>query len=875
MSTKSLQSVLLASTVASLLITATHAQGAMDVSSNGAPPRGASSSGANSDVLSSVPFGFVENRGQWDNPARFIGTRGRARVYVEATALTVAVSGRPGDEAVPVTRFVFEGAHETARAEGVDPLAGVYNFYTAGVAAPTEQVERFGAVLLRGLYTGIDVRLREHQGRLEYDVLLAPGAALDDVVVRCEGISRLELAGDGRLLLHTAAGEVLTQSSPTTWAELPEGGVRALACRYVLLGEDRYGYALPERAADLPVVIDPGLEWSTFLGGTGFDNALAIERDPQGRLIVAGSSDSLGWALPGAGSPFPVNSGTFDSYVVMIDPALSGAAQVVWWTFFGGSSGDWIWDIATNAAGQVFAAGDTDSFDFPVTAGAFQSALAGSWDAFITVLDPATGTLVHSTYYGGSGWDSGQRILVEEPSFVTIAGGTESASMTMTPSAFDSTFGGNRDAYFAMFDLAQGGAAALVYSTFVGGSGQDAWVAERQVDIARAANGVVTLVTSSFSSDFPVTPNAYHSTNGGSQDPVLVQIDPAVSGSAGLLYGTFLGTSAAEGVSDVELDPTGAYIITGFTYSGTFPTTPDAPYRTFIGPAGFNDAWLIKFDLAQANPLVYSTYLSGSGFEGFDQLALDAHGTAYGVGFTGRTNLTNNVLPVTCNAFDKVFDGPYEGFILAITPAGNGLSDVHYLSFFGGTGIDNTVDLVVESTNGTPMLVIGGSSRSVDLPTTPGALQTIHGGDTDAFVSRIRLNPYLMCVASASSVSPAGAHLCASGPTSLVANSLVLAVTGLPPASLGYFLMSTTEVAPFSLPAPSQGKLCLGGTIVRFAAFVQIATGGGTVDFQPDLLNTPPPGAPLAPGDTAIFQYWHRDVGGASNTSSGVAVTFD
>jgi hypothetical protein len=875
MTTECLPRFLLACPLPLILIGVAFAQDRAGESTSGAPPRGELRAPAKCGALSSVPFGFIENRGQWKNPARFIGTRGRARIFVEPSALTLAVSGQPGDDAVPVTRFVFEGASEDARAEGVSALAGVYNFYTGGEVAHTEQVQRFAEVLLRGLYAGIEVRLREHHDRLEYDVLLAPGAALGDVVVRCEGIARLELAEDGRLLLHTAAGEVLTQSAPTTWAELPEGGVRLLECRYVLLGEDRYGYALPERAADLPVVIDPGLEWSTFLGGTGYEDAWAIDRDGAGRLIVAGASRSIGWTLPGPGTPFSVNSGGFDSYVAVLDPSASGAAQVVWWTFFGGSNDDWVWDIATNAAGQIFAVGDTQSPDFPVTAGALQAAHGGNWDAFVTVLAPASGTLVRSTYYGGSGWDIGQRILVEEPSHVTIAGSTESVDLAMSANAFDATRGGNRDAYFARLDLAQSGLASLTYATYVGGSGQDSSVTERQVDIARSTNGVITLVTSSYSSDFPVTPNAYDTTNGGNQDPVLVRIDPAVAGPAGLVYGTFLGTAADEGVSQVEIDPSGAYIITGYTYSGAFPTTPGAPFRTFVGPAGFNDGWLIKFDLAQANPFVYSTYLPGSGYEGFNQLQVAANGSVYGVGFTGRPNLTANSFPVTCNAFDKLFEGPREGFILALTPAGNGLSDVHYLSYFGGTGIDTTLDVLVESTNGTPVLVVGGETRAADFPTTPGALQTIHGGDIDAFAIRIRLNPYLMCVANANSASPAGAHLCAHGPTSLAANSLSLAVSGLPPASLGYFLMSRIQVAPFALPAPSQGRLCLGGTIVRFAAFVQVATSGGMVTFQPNLLNIPPPGTPLLPGDTAIFQYWHRDVGGMSNTSSGVAVTFD
>ncbi|MEZ6014437.1 MAG: hypothetical protein R3F49_04935 [Planctomycetota bacterium] len=867
---------LLALTLPVLLASPAWAQSPAELGLSGAPPRGEPRvRSATVSPLSKVPFAFIENRGQWETPARFIATRGPVRIYVEPTALTVAVESQPGEAAVPVTRFAFEGADAGARAEGVDATAGVYNFYRGGADTHAEQVHRYQNVLLRGVYPGIDVRLREHQDRLEYDLLLAPGADLDAVVVKCEGIERLELADDGRLLLHTAGGEVLTQSPPTTWAELPDGELQPLECHYVLLGDERYGYALPERAGALPVVIDPGLEWSTFLGGADYEDCYAIDRDPSGRIIVAGTSRSIGWSLPGVGAPFSLNNGGFDSYVAVLDPSANGAAQVVWWTFFGGSLNDWIWDIDTNAAGQVFVAGDTLSPDFPVTAGAFQAAHLGDYDGYITVLDPATGTLVHSTYFGGSGWDTAQRIIVEGSSLVTIGGGTESPDLATSAGAFDSTLGGNRDAYFAQFDLSLTGAASLLYSTFVGGSGQDGWVSERQFDLARAASGVVAVVTSSFSSDFPVTPNAYDSTNGGGQDPVLIEIDPSMPGASGLVYGTYLGTAAAEGSSQIEIDPSGGYIITGFSYSPLFPTTPGAPYRTFIGPVGFNDGWLIKFDRTQASQLVYSTYLPGGGYEGFLQLQVDTNGTVYGVGFTGRDNLVNNNVPITCNALDKTFEGPWEGFVLALTPAGNGLSDVHYLSYLGGTGADQTNDVLIESIGGTPVLVVSGTTLATDLPTTPGALQPVQGGDADGFAVRIRLNPYLMCIANPNSASTDGAHLCASGSTDLAANNLNLFVNGLPGSSLGYFLMSKTEAAPFALPAPSEGTLCLGGTIVRFAAFVQAANINGTVSFSPDLANIPSPGAPLVPGDTAVFQYWYRDVGGRSNTSSGVAVTFD
>jgi len=193
----------------------------------------------------------------------------------------------------------------------------------------------------------------------------------------------------------------------------------------------------------------------------------------------------------------------------------------------------------------------------------------------------------------------------------------------------------------------------------------------------------------------------------------------------------------------------------------------------------------------------------------------------------------------------------------------------------GTDGNDAAIDLQVEFTLGTPVLVIGGNVGSAGLPTTPGAVQPAHGGDSDAFALRIRLNPYGMCLANPSSFSPMGARLCGSGSTVLANAAFDLVVTDLPQNSLGYFLMSKHQVAPFPIIAPIQGVLCLGSPIARFSNFVLNSGMLSTVTLRPNLNNIPPPAGPLAPGETAYFQYWYKDFGSVSNTSNGLAVTFD
>jgi hypothetical protein len=866
---------------AATLVAFVAAQTPAELGSTGLPERDSFALAPHADtaqrVLRALPFVFIENRGQWDTPGRFVANKGPVSVLVEQHAVSVAVAGEA--DAPPVTRFVFENAREEATVEGAGALPGHINHYrgNADALVSIEGVQQYAQVRYVGLYPGIDVVLRDGSGRLEYDVLLEPGATLSDLVVRCEGVARIEAAEGGRLLLHTSGGAVLEQSAPTTWAELPDGAREPLECRYVVLDEQRYGYSLPGGAREHAVVIDPGLEWSTFLGGGDYEELRAIVPAAMGQLLVAGATDSIGWPQFGVGVPFSQHSGGADAFVALIDPSASGNAQLVWWTLLGGSVNDIARAMETNSAGQVFVLGNTTSPDFPTTAGAFQSGLAGVFDSFVAVLAPATGTLVHSTLLGGTGDDRGRCLLLEEPARVTIAGATDSPNLPISSITHDATLGGARDNFVTILDLAQSGNASLVYSSYLGGSGQDGWLTEKQLDIEWLPNGLLAVISSSFSTDHPVSLDGYKRFNSGLQDAVLVLLDTTVSGPSAIVYGTYLGVGNHEGGTCVAHMPSGALLLTGFTYSSNFPATPGAAFTTFVGPPGWNDGWLVVLDPTKqpTEQLLYSTLLPGDGYEGMFEVEVASSGMVLGVGFSGADNLFSNSLQATCGALDEVFDGPNDGLLLALTPAGRGRDDLHYLSFLGGSGYDLPFALDAVATAGTPTLVVAGYTNALDFTTTAGVVQGSLGGDFDGFLARVRLNPLGTCVASPNSASAMGARLCGSGSTRLADNNFDMTVTGLPQSSLGYFLMSTNPVPPFALPAPSQGALCLGPTQVRFRAFVLSSGATGMVNFRPDLANIPPPGAPLAPGDTAHFQYWYRDFGNVSNTSSGLAVTLD
>ena len=203
---------------------------------------------------------FVENRGQWARPSLFVAQLGGGMAAsLESGGITLRVAGeRPTDMAL-----VFEGA-STEEVTGEERRRAVYSFFLGNDRHRwRSNVPAFGAVRYRGLYDGVDLRVLRRDGQLQYDVLLRPGAEVDQVFIRAVGTTGMEIDADGGLILHTPVG-LLRQTPPVTWEELPDGTTRRLDSRFRKIDAERYGFDVPGRTRDLPLVIDPGLEWSTF-----------------------------------------------------------------------------------------------------------------------------------------------------------------------------------------------------------------------------------------------------------------------------------------------------------------------------------------------------------------------------------------------------------------------------------------------------------------------------------------------------------------------------------------------------------------------------------------------------------------------------------
>jgi hypothetical protein len=690
-----------------------------------------------------LPFAFIANEGQWPTAAQFVARRHGAVARFERDAIVLALEperrGAAGvDPLGVVVRLAFEGADPAATLAGLERQRALHHYFLGSdPAAWRTSVPAFSQLLYRGVKSGIDVRLHEADRRLEYDVELAPGADLSTFVVRCEGVGGVTVAPDGSLELATALGPIRSPA-PATW-QVGDGGARVpVRCRFRRIDARRFGFEVPARDGARPLVIDPALDWSTLLGGSFDDNLFAVAYDAQGFVDACGSTGSLDFPTT-PGCYHIGRSGSSDAVVVRLDPRQSGSAQLLWSTYFGGSGDDAARSISVDPNGLVTVAGETTSKNLPTTANAFSLVLGGSSDGFVARFDPSqTGTaqLLWSTYFGGSGTETARIGYggVDGAGVVTIAGVTSSSDLPTTAGAFSTSYGGGASDHFvARLDPSQSGAAELLYSTYLGGSGDEGSDAP---SFEVAANGDVTIGGATASTDFPTTSGAYDTVANGGLDAYVARLTLASQGSADLLASTYLGGTKDDAILSLRLDASGAIVVTGSVSSRDFPTTTGAYDTTPNGSVGQIDAFIARLDAGLGSTaLLYSSYFGGGqSTELGSSVAIASTGEVILVGSTASFDL-----PTTPGCFQPGLIGPSDAFVTKWKLAGKGKADLLYSTYFGGRSTETpALDRgVALDERDFPIFV--GQTNSSDYPTTPNAFQTALSGLSDGYLSELCL----------------------------------------------------------------------------------------------------------------------------------------
>jgi beta-propeller repeat-containing protein/beta-propeller uncharacterized protein DUF5122 len=671
------------------------------------------------DAYGALPLSFTPNAGQVDPQVRYSAQgSGFGVAFTPGEMLFSFEKGRRGH----VLGIRFLGASPEAALTARSPLPGTVNFLVGKQADWRIGLPTFQQIVYQGVWPGIDVVVSGGGGTLKYEFHVAPGSAVSDVRLAYEGGGRLSLTGAGDLLIKTPLG-TLRDARPVSYQLI--GGRRVeVSSRYIPGSDGNYGFALgkgydPSRA----VVIDPSLQYSSFLGGSSGEAGLGIAVDQAGHAYVTGGTSSADFPItPGAFDT--THNGNGDAFISKLTPDGSALAYS---TFLGGTDKgypgygiDGGFAITIDEAGHAYVTGLTGSFDFPTTPGAFDRVYnGGERDVFMTKLSPDGSNLDYSTFLGGRGWDEPADIAIDPAGRAYVTGTTPSTDFPTTPGAFDRTLGGEVDAFVTGFSP-QG--SSLVYSTLLGGSGYDPAFG---IGVDSAGHAFVSGDTTS--PDFPTTPGAYDPTFNGEADAYVSKLTP--DGSA-LVYSTFVGGRDGDAGFGSALDAAGEAFVTGLTTSGDFPTTPGAFDTTYNGA---NDAFVAKLN-ADGSALVYSTFLGGARAaryatedDGYD-IAVDAKGRACVIGFTESPGF-----PTTPGAFDRTYNGTGDAFVTVLSPEG---STLVYSTFLGGSHFEPGFRIGVRTGIASAShIYVTGWTDSSDFPTTPGAFdRSFDGGD--AFVAK-------------------------------------------------------------------------------------------------------------------------------------------
>jgi hypothetical protein len=621
-----------------------------------------------------------------------------------------------------ILRMQFVNANAEPQVVGLEELPGKVNYFLGNDPARWRtNIPTYAKVQYKNIYPGIDLIFYDNQGQLEYDFVVTPGA--DPSTIRLafqdQGGQALDLRTDtqGDLVLHTASREILLHK-PRIYQEV-DGAKLDVSGEYVLLnvplleGRDggqgesqpQVGIHVATYDASRPLIVDPVLSYSTYLGGNDFDDGSGIAVDASGNAYITGTTTSPNFPTTGPLQPTK-GGGARDAFVTKL--SADGSARL-YSTYLGGSSEDYGYSITMDTAGNAYVTGETWSSDFP-TANAIQPTNGGGSNAFVTKLNATGSALLYSTYLGGNYWDIGHAIALDTAGNAYVTGETWSDDFPTANPLQAARSGSYSDAFVTKLSAA---GSALLYSTYLGGKNGD-W----GYGIAVDTEGNAYVTGTPWSTDFP-TANPFQAENAGAYDAFVTKLN--VVGAA-LVYSTYLGGMYYDVGYGIAVDAEGNAYVTGEAASSDFPRA--TPFQDAFG-GGFNDAFVTKLNAA-GSALIYSTYLGGVGNDAGYSIALDASGNAYVTGGTVSANFpTANPLPPAEGG------GIPDAFVTKFNTAGSALL---YSTYLGGSGSEYSASIAVDTAGNA---YITGETWSTNFPIASPVQAVFGGGFNDAFVAKI------------------------------------------------------------------------------------------------------------------------------------------
>jgi hypothetical protein len=607
------------------------------------------------------------------------------------------VGGSMQSEAIPEDRTSLECNY----LRGAEPSGWVHH------------VPTYRTVTYPEVYPGIDLRFKGTSGHLEYDFEVAPSADPSTIRVRFQGADSLRLDPSGNLIIHSRLGSVV-ERAPISYQldgldSIPRSG------GYLLFDDNTFGFDIDDSYdPSLPLIIDPVVTFSSFLGGSLSDYGRAITVDDDSCMYIAGYVVSVDFPLA---SPFDSTyndtlTGHYDAFISKIS---GDGDELLFSTYLGGTeANDRIFDIAIDADRYVYVCGVTEASDFPVV-NAFQATLEGPSDAFLAKLSQDGSSLEYATYFGGSGTETGGALAVDVLNRPCMAGNTSSPDLDLPASPFDATLDGDFDAFFCRLS-ADG--LTLEAGGYLGGTSNDRGSA---IATDTALNLYVAGYTDS--DDFPATGGFDSTYEGGVAigDAFLVKFN---NDGDSIIYSTYLGGSNDDVALGLAVDDDMRPHVTGYTFSSDYPQA-----NLYVSSFdGLYSGFVTKLE-ASGDALVYSGFLAGSGEDVATDIAIDHTGAAHVSGHTSSSNF-----PIH-NGVQTSFYGSIDAFATCIEPDGTGLV---YSTYLGAISLEFAYGVAVDASRNTYLVGYTDSPSFLTVDPYQGSL----AGGYDVFVTRIALEAY-------------------------------------------------------------------------------------------------------------------------------------
>ncbi len=585
------------------------------------------------------------------------------------------------------------------------------------LSGPKEQwrthVPTYRKLVYDRVWDGIDLEYLGYMDRLEFRLKLEAGSDPAQIVMETGG-KDLQVLEDGRLVVSLAGAELIW-SAPFAYQNINRQRI-AVAVEYRLLSGGTLGFKLGDYDASFPLVIDPFISWSTFLGGTGnvTDAGQNIAVDSADHVYVTGITESSG---------FPTTSGAYDlihngNRDVFVSKLSGDGSELLYSTFLGGSNDDIATGLALDSSGKIYVAGTTKSSDYPTTIGAYSELYnGGDSDVFVSVLNSDGSDLIYSTFLGGASSDEARWLALDDSGSAYVTGSTNGSDYPTTTGAYDVSYnGGSYDVFVTK--LSSDG-RELLYSTFIGSTG---WDIGSGIAVDTDGNAYVTGWTDR--SSFPITVGAYDPFYNGTYDAFVTKLSH--DGSA-LHYSTFLGGWAFDVGMRIGVDTDGNAYVAGWTQSSGFPTTADAYDNIYNGN---KDVYVSKLS-RDGSQLLYSSFFGGTDDELLNAIAVDERQSVHVTGYTQSSGY-----PTTSDAYDETHNGGQDVFV-SVLNLNDGNSELSYSTFIGGMFNEAGSGIAFDSSGNS---YVTGYTESSDYPSTSGAYDDTHNGAADVFVTKIVLS---------------------------------------------------------------------------------------------------------------------------------------